>query len=602
MKLATFIAQNQERFGLILTHPVTGETWVFDPQMSEERLYYYASQPTSPFLNSRPHFLENKPWPKQLAEFLALGDEGMHAARRLQDYLRRFLEQSDQALLAGAGFPLDQVTLRAPIPRPRLLFGLVQNSPTFARNNPNRLVVNMYPQGHQRPQGSVIGPGEPVYVTKEMKSFNWTPEPGIIIGRQGRNIPITEADHYIAGYTLVMDLVHDRYTDQLKEAAGDELDWFEDATGSWLGKKSNTLCGMGPFLVTPDEVGNPYDLLLYTRQSGWQRDRASTGAMVIGYERLLNWLSSFMTLYPGDVLHMGTMAVDGMPMTADMSFAAGDYIEGEMEKVGVLRLPVVLANQDDWRSPEELSRSIHPIPAVRDLINTNRTAVTPADWSLEKVRHFWTVFANYYTAPEVEDLAVRKLPRVLNNPASSLAESKSEVSIPERASALTAGVELAFVISQVAYRVTEANAADYILGYTPMIVLRDSSFAEPIRFPATRQEANLPVVYARWADGFNVISHDLVALDPDNIRGRAMQLSVPTVGEIVGNTDEYVLLAPQVLAFLTQEITLFPGDVVTLGRIHELLALPTSDSLESFIAVVEIEGLSDVSGTFSRNA
>ena len=239
----------------------------------------------------------------------------------------------------------------------------MQNSPTFVRNNPNRFVVNMYPQGHQRPQGSLVGPGQPVYVTEAMKSFNWTPEPGIIIGHQGRNIPIEEAHHFIAGYTIVMDLVHDRYTNQLLEANGGKLDWFEDATGSWLGKKSDTMAGMGPYLTTPDEVGNPYDLLLYTRQSGWLRDRASTGAMLIGYERLISWLSSFVTLYPGDVIHMGTMAVDGMPITADMPFMAGDYIEGELEKVGVLRLPVVLADQEDWRPVVPAHKRVNPVPA-----------------------------------------------------------------------------------------------------------------------------------------------------------------------------------------------------------------------------------------------
>ncbi len=64
MKLATFVAQDQERFGLILPHPATGELWVFDPQVSEDRLHFYASRQTSPFLNSRPRFLEKQPWPK----------------------------------------------------------------------------------------------------------------------------------------------------------------------------------------------------------------------------------------------------------------------------------------------------------------------------------------------------------------------------------------------------------------------------------------------------------------------------------------------------------------------------------------------------------
>jgi 2-keto-4-pentenoate hydratase/2-oxohepta-3-ene-1,7-dioic acid hydratase in catechol pathway len=595
MKLATFTANGVERFGLVLHHPARDEVWIFDPEEAESRLDFYASRATSPFQVSRPRFLPQRPCPQSMTDFLALGDVGMDALRRLQEYLLNFLQQSDQALLAGAGFPLDSVELRAPIPRPRLFFGLVQNSPTFARHAPHRQVVNIYPQGHQRPQGSVIGPDEVVYIAPEMETFGWTPEPGVIIGRKGKNIPITESMQYVAGYTVVMDLVHDLYTDQLKREANAPLDWFEDATGSWLGKKSDTLGAMGPFLTTKEEVGNPYDLLMYTRQSGWQRDRAHTGSMVIGFERLISWLSSFMTLYPGDVLHMGTMAVDGMPFTPDMPFTKDDYIEGDLERVGALRLPVVLAGREDWRPDEDLGRRIHAVPAVRDLMEAGAAAIaTPEQWRLEDVRHFWTVYGNYRAAEAVEGLAARPSPRVLNCPASALATTGSVVDIPERAHEISVGVELAFVVSQVAHKVAEEEAAAFILGYIPMAVLHDSSFADPIRQPATPQEQNLPAVYARWADGFNVVSSTLTPLAPDAVRGRAMRLDIAGYGSLQASTDEYLLLAPRVLSFLSQWLTVFPGDVITLGRTHERLTLPSDQNLTDVEVQASVAGVSNV--------
>ena len=78
--------------------------------------------------------------------------------------------------------------------------------------------------------------------------------------------------------------------------------------------------------------------------------------------------------------------------------------------------------------------------------------VTAAGWSADQARHFWAVFANYQAAAEVEGLAIRSLPRVLNSPGSALAETKSKISIPGRATTLTVGVELAFVLRQLAYR------------------------------------------------------------------------------------------------------------------------------------------------------
>ena len=600
MKLATFVAEGRERFGLVLDHPATGETWIFDPQRAVERLELYSSAGTSPLANRPPRLRKN--WPEELVGLLELGDEGMDDARRLHDHLLRFLASSEQALLAAAGFPLESVELRAPIPRPRLYFGLVQNSPTFLRNNPDRALVNAYPQGHQRPQGSLLGPGDPVVVTPEMGGFGWTPEPGIVLGRGGRNIPIKEAHHHIAGYTLVMDLVHNRYMNQHIEAVEGEIDWFADATGSWLGKKSDTMGAMGPFLTTSDEIANPYDLLLITRQSGWFRDRAHTGSMLIGYERLISWLSSFMTLYPGDVLHTGTLAYDGMIITEEMEFGPDDYIEGDLERVGALRLPVVDQARNDWRPEDDPGRRLHAVPAVRDLMAEAEPARVER-WLPEQTRHLWTTFGNYREVEAVEGLPAVPVPRVLNAPPGVLAASGARVRVPERATTLSIGVELAFVVSRLAYRVSEADAADCIAGYSPMLVLHDSSFAEAVVPPATLQEANLPTVYARWADGFNVLNPELVPLDPQALRGRTMRLSVPGLGDLEVNSDEYRMFAPQLLAFLSQEITLFPHDVVTLGRTATLLELPTDHPLAAgFTATAEIDGLAGVAATFAREA
>ena len=591
MKLATFVHNKVERFGLIIKHPKSEELWIFDPELTEVKLRLYSSKFTSPLVLQQPGFLGA--WPRELVKFLALGDEGREALQKLETYLKRFLAQSDEAVLIGAGFPLSLVKLRAPIPRPRLFFGLVQNSPTFTRNNPERLTANIYPQGHQRPQGSLLGPGDPVIVTKEMNTFNWTPEPGIIIGKKGKNISATEAKDYIAGYTLVMDLVHDRYMDQLRKHAKDEkLDWFEEATGSWLGKKSDAMGAMGPFLTTPDEVGNPYDLLLYTRQSGFLRDRAHTGSMLIGFERAINWLSSFMELHPGDVIHMGTLAFDGMFITDNMKFEADDYIEGELEQVGNLRLPIVISSKDDWRAEDDPSH-IHSAPAARDLITSKQTEIKR--FSLDQTRHYWTVFGNYQDAKEVEGLEQRKLPRILNAPASALNTSGSLIHVPKNTTTISVGLELAFVIKKLAYRVHKEEAGHYILGYSPLIVLHDSSFSDIISFPATPQEANLPTFYARWPDGFNIMSEDLTELESMQIKNRTMQLNVEGIASLSTSTDEYILVASDIIAFLSQEITLFPGDVITLGRVKEKISLPTMTDAIKIKA--SIEGLAEVKAT-----
>jgi hypothetical protein len=138
MKLATFVTGEQEKFGFVLTHPALGDEWVFDPERTENLLSRDDSEATKPFL-------EPRPWPRDMVSFLHLGDAGMNALRRLQDATLDLLKRVDPSRLAGIGYPLDQVRLRAPIPRPRFYFGLVANSATHWRHEPSRVLLNPLP-------------------------------------------------------------------------------------------------------------------------------------------------------------------------------------------------------------------------------------------------------------------------------------------------------------------------------------------------------------------------------------------------------------------------------------------------------------------------
>ena len=126
---------------------------------------------------------------------------------------------------------------------------------------------------------------------------------------------------------------------------------------------------------------------------------------------------------------------------------------------------------------------------------------------------------------------------------------------------------------------SEEEAEQAILGYLVMASLSDSSFRTPLREPATPQERNMPAVYGRWADGFNVVNPTPTPLATQDIRGRTMRLSLDGYGEVVANSDDYLLLAPRILSFLSGQITLFPGDVITLGRVGEQLTIPADQRL-----------------------
>ncbi|MEO1664883.1 MAG: fumarylacetoacetate hydrolase family protein [Chloroflexota bacterium] len=588
MKLATFIESNRERFGLVLPHPTTGELWIFDPNRVQQRIELYASRGTSPLHTSRPKFFDS-PVPDSLTDFLASGQRGLDDMHRLADFLLRFLEQSDEYILRGAGFAPGDIQLRAPIPRPRLFFGLVQNSPTAFRNNANRTTLNLFPQGHQRPQGSVLGPGDPIVLPDAENTIGgWNPELGVIIGQGGRNIPVEEAMLHVAGLTIVSDVTYDYYRRDYF-AQEPPYDWFEDAMSSWGDKKSDARTPMGPYLVTPDEVGNPYDLLIYTWQSGLLRDRSHTGAMLLGIERTIHGLSQFVTLFPGDVIHMGTMGYDGSPHLSEFIPEQTDYIESEIEKLGVLRNPMVIDHPEhDWRDYREPGKSIHPAPAVRNLIESKQISVLLDNWTIDRVRHVWLVFGNYENANEQEAIKHRPYPRFLCAP-NTVVSTNTSLKLPQGASSVSIGCELAFVVGQLATAVSEANAPEYILGYAPMLAVYDGSLEDSIVEPASMQEMYLPRVYGRWHDGFNIIGDIEPVPYPNNA---VCRLSLDGGGSAEGSTGEYIQTAPQVLAYISKHITLFPGDVITLGRLSHCLEM---NRVLKSSGTVEIRGIGSLS-------
>ncbi|MBL8134067.1 MAG: fumarylacetoacetate hydrolase family protein [Anaerolineae bacterium] len=588
MKLGTYVKNGAERFGLVLNHPHSGEEWVFEPGLTQRRLLEYARRGTSPFAATRPIFWEDAA-PTSLIGFLEAGGEAMTRMRRMQDFLLRFLEGADTFILVGAGHRLADVKLRAPIPRPRLILGLVQNSPTAWRHVPERRHLNVFPQGHQRPQGTVIDPGDPILLPYAAAiSGGWNPELGVIVGTGGRDIPVAQAMRHVAGLTIVSDVTVDYFRQDLF-AQPEPYDWFEDAMTSWGDKKSDSRFPIGPYLVTLDEVGNPYDLMIYTRQSGMLRDRSHTGAMHIGIERTISWLSSFRTLRPGDIIHMGTMGYDGSPFPVEP--LAGDVIESEIERLGVLLNPVAYTLEPDDAPGSASGRAQLP-PAVRELVGTPNSIIEdPGAWSVDSARHFWTLFGNDSAAEAREGLARRPYPRFLSAPNTALAASAHRLILPKRVRSLSFGCELACVVGRIASRLTPDQAVEAILGFAPMAVIRDSSFKDEVVEPASMQERHLPAVYARWADGFNIIGAP-ARLSAEGWKDRRCLIHLDGWGDAETSTRDYLHDAVQTLVYMTRYITLFPGDVIALGSLGREIAIPVGSLPAAGVSgYAEIDGL-----------
>jgi 2-keto-4-pentenoate hydratase/2-oxohepta-3-ene-1,7-dioic acid hydratase in catechol pathway len=177
---------------------------------------------------------------------------------------------------------------------------------------------------------SVVGPEAEVRIPGYCEIFDYELEWAIVIGVEGADIPAKRAAEHIAGYMIFNDF--SARDAQLAEMGG--------RLGPAKGKDFDTGNAMGPYLVTPDELADPYDLTMVARVNGAEWSRGTTRDMRWSFEQLIEHVSQSETLYPGDVLGSGTCG-GGCGMEHGAFLKAGDVVELEVDGLGVLRNRVV---------------------------------------------------------------------------------------------------------------------------------------------------------------------------------------------------------------------------------------------------------------------
>lgn len=223
----------------------------------------------------------------------------------------------------------------------------LNETPTLLSVIPNArklLCVGLNYADHAKETGAKVGE-EPVIFNKlptTLLSYNgeielpsvsdavdFEAELVVVIGKGGKNIPAESSFNHVAGYTCGNDV--------------SARDWQKGKPGKqWLlGKSFDTFAPVGPFLVTPDEVGNPEDLQIQLRLNGelMQDSRTSQLIFKIGY--LISYLSQVFTLEPGDLIFTGTPSGVGFARDPQVLLKAGDVVEVSIENIGVLRNSVV---------------------------------------------------------------------------------------------------------------------------------------------------------------------------------------------------------------------------------------------------------------------
>jgi 2-keto-4-pentenoate hydratase/2-oxohepta-3-ene-1,7-dioic acid hydratase in catechol pathway len=270
--------------------------------------------------------------PHNMREFL----EGEARAMASAEETIRFVEQSgarrgpnDETLIHAS----DEIKLLAPLPNPasvRDFYAFEAHVKKGFEKRGEQMPEEWYqiPVYYKSGHHNIIGTDEDVPWPSFTEKFDYELELAAIIGRKGRNIPAGRARDYIAGFTVMNDFsARDIQRKEMRVRLGPA-------------KGKDWCTALGPYLVTPDQIGDPYNLRMTARINGEQWSEGNSSTIYWKFEQMIEFLSKDDTIYPGDVIGSGTVGT-GCGLELDRWVKRGDMMELEIEKIGVLRNRVV---------------------------------------------------------------------------------------------------------------------------------------------------------------------------------------------------------------------------------------------------------------------
>ncbi len=235
---------------------------------------------------------------------------------------RSRLENAAQELAKSNG--MNDVLLGPPIPDPDKIICLGLNYKSHAEEAGFKLPA--VPLLFAKFRNTLNGPTSPIVLPAISLEVDYEGELAVVIGKRGKNISVEDALEHVAGYMALHDV-----------SARD----IQMRTSQWLsGKTLDTFAPCGPSLVV-NEIQDPQNLNISTRLNGETVQSSNTKHMIFSVAETIAYISSLMTLEPGDIIATGTPEGVGFKRTPPIFLKDGDVVEVEVEKIGVLRNPVV---------------------------------------------------------------------------------------------------------------------------------------------------------------------------------------------------------------------------------------------------------------------
>ena len=241
-----------------------------------------------------------------------------------QDMLARMIEATRAGGFDPVSHPAASVRLHAPIADPGkfICIGLNYRDHAAEGGTPVPKQPPIFPKW----ANAILDPGEPILRPRGETRLDWEVELGVVIGRTARHVPRAQALEYVYGYTIVNDA-----------SARD----FQFHTSQWAsGKIGDTLAPVGPYIADLAEIPDPHVLELKAWVNGTLMQDGTTRNFIFDIGYLIEYLSSIMTLSPGDLIATGTPAGVGFSRKPPIALQPGDTVRLSITGLGVLENPV----------------------------------------------------------------------------------------------------------------------------------------------------------------------------------------------------------------------------------------------------------------------
>lgn len=270
----------------------------------------------------------NEPGVLKEDEIVALREAGFDSVQEVVSGGQDAIDRANKWLYSppwGEILKTAAVQMCAPLLQPPKIICVGLNYREHARES--KMEIPEVPTIFSKFSNTVIGSGEAIVLPKNSTKPDYEAELAFVIGKRGRHIPAEKWQEYVFGYTNFNDV-----------SARD----FQMRTSQWMiGKTFDTFAPMGPAIVTADEVSDPHNLSISTTINGELLQSSNTNDLIFKIPEIIAYLSSVVTLEPGDVVATGTPSGVGFARKPPRWLRPGDEVIVHIEGLGELRNPVV---------------------------------------------------------------------------------------------------------------------------------------------------------------------------------------------------------------------------------------------------------------------